>query len=224
MLQRAWLLTTATAVALIAAVDVHASSIGMTAELSTLFHNVSGTVTVVDEDTFRVDDFTYDGGGPAVYFYLGADESNAAFGSGPGIDPLLTGSAYDGTQGPLFFDLPAGESFLDYDAISVWCIDFNVNFGSGTFALAGDLNSDGFIGIDDLGIILSQWNQPVPSGSYLDGDPSGDGFVGIADLNIVLGNWNAGTPPTGTANTIPEPASVLLLSVPLCLLCRSRAV
>ncbi|GAB4192161.1 MAG: hypothetical protein Kow00105_06200 [Phycisphaeraceae bacterium] len=78
--------------------------------------------------------------------------------------------------------------------------------------LAGDLNEDGFVGIDDLNIVLSNWNTSVTAGSLIDGDPNGDGFVGIADLNIVLGNWNAGDPPPGDA-IIPEPATLLLVGV-----------
>jgi hypothetical protein len=78
-------------------------------------------------------------------------------------------------------------------------------------ALEGDLNSDGFVGITDLNIVLSVWNQNVTPGDKLQGDPSGDGFVGIDDLNTVLGNWNAGTPPSGAA--VPEPATLALLGL-----------
>ena len=77
--------------------------------------------------------------------------------------------------------------------------------------LVGDLNGDGFVGIIDLNIVLSAWNQNVPPANPL-ADPSGDGFVGIDDLNAVLGNWNAGTPPTNGA-AIPEPATVALLGM-----------
>ncbi len=222
MSQRAWVLPMAALIAMLASVNVHAALVGAQAELSMQFHNVGGTVTVVDEDTFRVDDFTYDGGGPAVYFYLGATALNAAFASGLEIDPILTGTVYDGTQGPLFYDLPAGETFNGYNAISVWCADFKVDFGSGYFyPIQGDLDQDGFVGITDLGVVLSTWNQSVPP-VQANADPSGDGFVGIEDLNIVLGNWNAGTPPGNTASTVPEPASALLLSVSLFLQFRSR--
>ncbi len=74
----------------------------------------------------------------------------------------------------------------------------------------GDLNSDGFVGIDDLNIVLGAWNQNVAPGDPLLGDPSGDGFVGIDDLNLVLGNWNAGSPPA-SVSTVPEPTSLALL-------------
>jgi len=86
-----------------------------------------------------------------------------------------------------------------------------------TYGLRGDLDGDGFVGINDLNIVLGVWNQNVPPGNPL-ADPSGDGFVGIDDLNTVLGNWNAGTPPVAVGPSVPEPASGLLMLVSgLCL-------
>ena len=79
-------------------------------------------------------------------------------------------------------------------------------------SLIGDLDGDGFVGIDDLNIVLSNWNQNVPPGDPA-ADPSGDGFVGIDDLNTVLGNWNAGTPPPPAA--VPEPVTSAFLGVGL---------
>ena len=73
-----------------------------------------------------------------------------------------------------------------------------------------DLNGDGFVGIDDLNIVLSNWNQNVPPADAR-ADPSGDGFVGIDDLNEVLSHWNAGTPPIGQAS-IPEPGTLMLVT------------
>ena len=52
----------------------------------------------------------------------------------------------------------------------------------------------GFIGINELNIVLGAWNQSVPPANPL-ADRSGDGYVGIDDLNWVLSRWNAGTPP-----------------------------
>ncbi len=77
--------------------------------------------------------------------------------------------------------------------------------------LAGDLNTDGFVGIEDLNLVLGHWNQNTTKGDPLTGDPTGDGFVGIEDLNAVLGNWNAGIPESpGSDAVVPEPVSVLL--------------
>jgi endonuclease/exonuclease/phosphatase family metal-dependent hydrolase len=78
--------------------------------------------------------------------------------------------------------------------------------------LDGDLNGDGFVGVDDLNIVLVNWNQNVTPGDLLAGDVTGEGFVGVDDLNIVLVNWNNGTPPSETAN-IPEPGSLVVLGI-----------
>ena len=81
--------------------------------------------------------------------------------------------------------------------------------------LDGDLNKDGFVGIDDLNTVLGNWNQSVAPGDWFAGDPSGDGFVGITDLNTVLGNWNAGTPPAidASATITQTPATTSQLDV-----------
>ncbi len=77
-------------------------------------------------------------------------------------------------------------------------------------ALAGDLTGDGFVGQDDLNIILGAWGQNVdPPGNPMTGDPSNDGFVGQDDLNLVLGDWGQGTPPAALS-AIPEPHAFLL--------------
>ena len=77
----------------------------------------------------------------------------------------------------------------------------------------GDLDGDGFVGIDDLNLVLANWNQNVPPGDPR-ADPSGDGFVGIDDLNVILSNWNAGTPPSANPSaSVPEPATVAILGM-----------
>ena len=88
--------------------------------------------------------------------------------------------------------------------------DWQVTVTPAIVAIVGDLDGDGFVGINDLNIVLGNWNQNVPPGDPL-ADPSGDGFVGIDDLNTVLGNWNAGTPPAAAA--VPEPGSLVLLTL-----------
>ncbi len=87
-------------------------------------------------------------------------------------------------------------------------------------SLPGDVNADGFVGIQDLNLILSNWNQPVTLGNRFQGDlaGTGDGFVGIDDLNVILSNWNLGTPPgapTLPGANIPEPATIVLLVTPM---------
>ena len=82
--------------------------------------------------------------------------------------------------------------------------------------IPGDLNGDGYVGLDDLQPILDHWNQNVTVGDAAMGDISGplgdpDGYVGLDDLQPVLDHWNEGTPPTPAA--IPEPASLALISI-----------
>ena len=93
-------------------------------------------------------------------------------------------------------------------------IQYNPTTARLLVGLIGDLNFDGFVGIDDLNIVLGGWNASVNAGVWGLGDPSGDGFVGIDDLNAVLGNWNAGTPPLADASAnIPEPCSLMCLGL-----------
>ncbi len=104
-------------------------------------------------------------------------------------------------------NLPTLVGDLDWDTSNL-LIDGTLSVFS-TAAIPGDLEGDGFVGIDDLNLVLGNWNQNVPPANPL-ADPSGDGFVGIDDLNEVLGNWNAGTPPQYKATaTIPEPSTMV---------------
>lgn len=83
----------------------------------------------------------------------------------------------------------------------------------------GDLDGDGFVGIVDLNIVLSNWNLSVPPGNT-PADTNDDGFVGIEDLNTVLGNWNVGTPP---GVVIPEPGMAVLITIGLAMIGSRRA-
>ena len=85
-------------------------------------------------------------------------------------------------------------------------------------SLSGDLDGDGFVGLNDLDIIITNWNLTVLPANSL-ADPSGDGYVGLEDLDIVLNNWNAGTPPLINTNT-PEPASFIYLAIAVLHICR----
>ncbi len=85
----------------------------------------------------------------------------------------------------------------------------DVLFGSTAFyykvMLLGDLDADGFVGQDDLDIVLGDWGATVTAGSLP--DPSADGFVGQDDLDIVLGDWGEGTQP------MPEPTALVIFLI-----------
>ena len=95
--------------------------------------------------------------------------------------------------------------------------NFMVETLDAAVAIPGDLNGDGYVGLDDLQPILDHWNQNVTVGDPSMGDIAGpggagpDGYVGLDDLQPVLDHWNEGVLPTPSA--IPEPASLGLLSL-----------
>lgn len=91
-----------------------------------------------------------------------------------------------------------------------------------TYGLRGDLTGDGYVGLDDLDLILNNWNQLVPPADPL-ADVNGDAYIGLDDLDVVLGHWNNGTPPIIAGDHIPEPAMLILyLGMSVGLFSRSR--
>jgi len=106
------------------------SKVGYSGSFSSLAHNVSGTATIIDDCTIEVTSFTYDGGGPSVYFYAGIDHQYSASTAFP-IGSQLNGQVYNGET--IEVTLPNGKTFDDLTGLSVWCADFNADFGNMTF-------------------------------------------------------------------------------------------
>lgn len=104
---------------------------GAQAELSTLSYQVSGTATIVNSNTIRVHEFNYTGGGPDVYFFLGTNATGTAFENGIYFTNQLNGTMHSNATHTL--SLSGGQTLDGYNAISVWCKQFGVDFGSGTF-------------------------------------------------------------------------------------------
>lgn len=103
--------------------------VGKTAQLSQKFHQVGGDVTIENDCTIRIDQFTYDGAGIDVRLYgaQGADFANG-FPIGPN---LLRSGGYQGVT--VYFVLPSGKTLDDLDSVSIWCVDAAVDFGSASF-------------------------------------------------------------------------------------------
>jgi hypothetical protein len=82
----------------------------------------------------------------------------------------------------------------------------------------GDANKDNVVGIDDLRVLLANWNA-ASGKTWADGDFTGDGAVRFADLSILAANWNWRVPSPAP---VPEPASWLALAAGSTLLLRRR--
>lgn len=103
-------------------------SVGTSSEFSDFAHDISGTLTVIDDRTLQVSNFFYDGGGVRVFFYTGTDGNyrDGSAGAGP-IGQLLNGRRYTGDT--IMLTIPEGLTLDDFNGISVWCIPFSANFG-----------------------------------------------------------------------------------------------
>jgi hypothetical protein len=174
----------------------------------------TGTLGGVMRDAYSVGDWDgvpdnygnfYDTGNPGDPSYVGFEITGLANGgSGFGwIEVVVREGTLPGYVNPSHPELQILSWAFTDDGSSIVAGDTGV--------LPGDLDGDGFVGINDLNIVLGNWNQTVTAGDKLVGDPSGDGFVGIDDLNEVLGAWNTGTPPV--SETIPEPTMLMMLAV-----------
>ncbi|MEC9373260.1 MAG: DM13 domain-containing protein [Planctomycetota bacterium] len=163
---------------------------GWTAELSTLAHDVDGICTIVDENTLRFEMFDYDGlGAPAgVYVYLAEQDTQASFVAGLQVGEDLRGPAY--VNATFEVDLPPGQTMDDWNAVSIWCVFLDLNFGSGTFVAPPcptDFNGDGSTNAADLGTLLASWGDLM--GGTSPADLNDDGFVNAADLGDLLASW-----------------------------------
>ncbi|MBX2882441.1 MAG: DM13 domain-containing protein [Granulosicoccus sp.] len=104
--------------------------VGSSAEFETFFHEVTGRATIIDDCTISVTEFGYDGLGPQVYFYAALD------GRYSGEDAFILGERLDGqsySNASIDLKIPSGKSLDDLNGLSVWCADFDVDFGSLSF-------------------------------------------------------------------------------------------
>ena len=107
------------------------SKIGQTATLSTLFHGVTGTATLIDDCTIDLTGFSFDGGGIDVRVYVGINEEFHPGSGAFAVSDDLVGIAF--FENSLRLTLPTGRTFDDFDSISIWCVAVGVSFGTGSF-------------------------------------------------------------------------------------------
>ena len=104
--------------------------IGHTGFFSTFAHNVSGKATIIDDCTIEISQFSYDGGGPDVYFYGAIDHEYTSVDAFP-MGQKLNGKIYNNAR--IFIKLPQNKSLDDLNGLSVWCTEFEANFGQVEF-------------------------------------------------------------------------------------------
>ena len=76
-------------------------------------------------------------------------------------------------------------------------------------AIPGDANLDQKVDINDLTVVLANYNQ---SGmTWTQGEFTGNGTVDINDLTIVLANYNTTFAASPGIKSVPEPSCAILL-------------
>lgn len=91
-------------------------------------YGISGLVTIISDCEIEISDFFYNGLGPNISVYAGI---NGDFRGGVNMSQPLNGRAFEGETLNLF--LPENTSFNEFNSISIWCFQFDVNFSSASF-------------------------------------------------------------------------------------------
>ncbi len=104
---------------------------------------------------------------------------------------------------------------VEFDAVSLTSLAVHV-------PIPGDANDNGVVDDIDMAILLGNWEQdPLIISTWalgnFTGDSLGDTDVEDADLAVLLGNWAL---PVGA--TVPEPATIALLTLGVVTLVRRR--
>ncbi len=106
------------------------SKVGHNGSFSTFAHNVSGKATIIDDCTIQITQFSYDGGGPEVYFYAAKNHMYSG-GDAFSISQKINGRIY--SDAVFLLRLPTNKTLDDLTGLSVWCADFNADFGNMEF-------------------------------------------------------------------------------------------
>lgn len=104
--------------------------VGWTADLgvNTGEGQVSGFVTMVDDCTLELHDFSYDGNGIDVRVYGAKDSS---FRPAVTMGPNIVGRTF--SKETWRVTLPKDKTLEDFDWVGIWCVAVGADFGSGPF-------------------------------------------------------------------------------------------
>lgn len=167
-----------------------------------MIFDLGGTEAGVNYDQITVERFVFLDGALVVQL---ADLGNGLFTPQAG-DSFTLVTAGDELQGT--FDtmlLPAGFA---------WDVDYtntSLVLSLGGSALNGDFDGSGDVELNDLNLVLFDWNSDgaVVSASWVNQRPASEAMVGLNYLNKVLFNWGA----TSSSGVLPEPAGALLITL-----------
>lgn len=143
----------------------------------------------------------------------------------PGLDvALFTLSSGSGSRAA--FGLTGSEVFItDFTGVfATFAFDFDLGLVGGAGAAApgdgidalevmavGDANLDGLVNIGDLTLLAGNFGVAPGPLAWTQGDFNNDGVINIGDLTLLAGSFGFSTAPSTT--TVPEPASLLLLTL-----------
>ncbi|EFN50783.1 hypothetical protein CHLNCDRAFT_142504 [Chlorella variabilis] len=107
--------------------------VGLEGQLTGLEHDVSGRVRIVNDCTFEVSGFTYDGQGSDVYWWGAFSTAyNDIRSEGFRIVPEQVTRSYHGET--VNFTMCHGLEVDDFSVISLWSEDWAVDFGHATWS------------------------------------------------------------------------------------------
>lgn len=96
-----------------------------------MHHAVSGDVFAVDSRTIFIKGFSYDGEGPAAYFYVGNTRTPSNTGGFRIRDERGSNGVLKKYRNKdITLTLPEGKTLRDIKWFSVWCDEFSVDFGN----------------------------------------------------------------------------------------------
>jgi len=88
-------------------------------------------LTIIDDRTLEISNFTYDGQGPSVFFYTGTDGDYRPQSGGQIIGERINGRQFNNET--VILTLPDNITLNDFNGVSVWCDIFSANFGDAMF-------------------------------------------------------------------------------------------
>ena len=115
---------------------------------------------------------------------------------------------FDGHPFYLIFDICQGGPFASTGHNITEPLNMDIAYVN--VCQPGDANGDGRVDINDLTVVLANYDQTGMG--WTQGDFTNDGTVDINDLTIVLANYNWTAASAGMV-PVPEPASAVLLSI-----------